>query len=42
MSRPTDFLAIASGKGGVGKTWLAVTMAHVIAELGRRAMLLDG
>lgn len=42
MSRPTEFLAIASGKGGVGKTWLAVTIAHEIANNGRRAILLDG
>jgi flagellar biosynthesis protein FlhG len=35
-------LAIASGKGGVGKTWFAVTLAHAFARAGRRPLLLDG
>jgi len=34
--------AIASGKGGVGKTWLAVTLAHALAAEGRRVLLFDG
>ena len=34
--------AIASGKGGVGKTWLAVTLTHALARRGRRALLFDG
>jgi flagellar biosynthesis protein FlhG len=34
-------LAIASGKGGVGKTWLAVTLAHALARSGRRVLLVD-
>ncbi|WP_135469426.1 nucleotide-binding protein [Crenalkalicoccus roseus] len=34
-------IAIASGKGGVGKTWLAVTLAHAMALAGRRVLLLD-
>jgi flagellar biosynthesis protein FlhG len=34
-------IAIASGKGGVGKTWFAITLAHALARLGRRAMLFD-
>jgi flagellar biosynthesis protein FlhG len=33
--------AIASGKGGVGKTWFAVTLAHVAALGGRRVLLFD-
>jgi len=35
-------LAIASGKGGVGKTWLAVTLAHALARAGQRVLLVDG
>ncbi|MFT8242860.1 cellulose synthase operon protein YhjQ/BcsQ [Roseomonas sp. BN140053] len=35
-------LGIASGKGGVGKTWFAVTLAHALARTGRRVLLADG
>lgn len=35
-------IAVASGKGGVGKTWLSVTMAHAFANSGRQALLFDG
>src|SRR5271170_545107 len=35
-------LAIASGKGGVGKTWLAVTLSHLFARSGRPVLLFDG
>lgn len=34
-------VAIASGKGGVGKTWLAITLAHAMAAKGRRVLLFD-
>ena len=34
--------AIASGKGGVGKTWLSVTLAQALAGQGRRVLLFDG
>jgi len=37
-----NILAIASGKGGVGKTWLSVTLSHLIARSGRRVLLVDG
>lgn len=35
------FIAIGSGKGGVGKTWFAITLAHALARLGRRVLLFD-
>ena len=40
---PTDprLIAIASGKGGVGKTWFAITLAHALTRLGRRVLLFD-
>jgi flagellar biosynthesis protein FlhG len=34
--------AIASGKGGVGKTWLAITLCHALAKHGKTALLFDG
>jgi flagellar biosynthesis protein FlhG len=37
-----NILAIASGKGGVGKTWLAVTLSHLFARSGRHVLLFDG
>lgn len=38
----TRRIAIASGKGGVGKTWFASTLAHNWALKGRRTLLFDG
>lgn len=35
-------LAVASGKGGVGKTWFAITLAGALAEQGERVLLVDG
>ena len=37
-----NMLAIASGKGGVGKTWLSVTLSQALARNGKRALLFDG
>jgi flagellar biosynthesis protein FlhG len=34
-------IAVASGKGGVGKTWFAITLAHALVHRGRRVVLLD-
>lgn len=40
-AKPAPILAIASGKGGVGKTWLSTTLACAIGRTGRRALLVD-
>ncbi|HTP83056.1 MAG TPA: MinD/ParA family protein [Alphaproteobacteria bacterium] len=37
-----SIVAVASGKGGVGKTWLAITLAQSFAEAGQRTLLFDG
>jgi MinD superfamily P-loop ATPase len=39
---PDDFtVAVASGKGGTGKTTVAVNLAHVVCESGRKVQYLD-
>jgi len=44
MTQPAAgrLIAVASGKGGVGKTWFAVTLAHALSLRGRRVLLFDG
>ena len=41
-ARGRNVIAVASGKGGVGKTWFAITLAHALARGGRRTLLFDG
>lgn len=40
--RAPNMIAVASGKGGVGKTWFSVTLAHALARSGQRVLLFDG
>lgn len=37
-----NIVAVASGKGGVGKTWFSITLAHTLARAGQRVLLFDG
>src|SRR6186713_976191 len=39
---PVQVIAVTGGKGGVGKTSVAVNLATALATAGRRVMLLDG
>lgn len=42
IPRAENIIAVASGKGGVGKTWFSITLAHLFARAGRRTLLFDG
>lgn len=37
-----NIIAVASGKGGVGKTWFAITLSHALAQARQRVLLFDG
>lgn len=41
-TNPGNMIAIASGKGGVGKTWFAITLAHALSGLKQKTLLFDG
>jgi flagellar biosynthesis protein FlhG len=46
-SAPSDdpianVIAVASGKGGVGKTWLSISLAQALSRLDQRVLLFDG
>lgn len=40
--RAPNIITVASGKGGVGKTWLSVTLVHALARAGHKTLLFDG
>ncbi len=42
FERGTNIIAIGSGKGGVGKTWFSITLAHALTKMGKRVLLFDG
>ncbi|MGB0718840.1 MAG: MinD/ParA family protein [Bdellovibrionales bacterium] len=37
-----NIIAVASGKGGVGKTWFSITLSHALARMGKKVLLFDG
>lgn len=37
-----SLIAIASGKGGVGKTFLSISLAQAFARAKQRTLLVDG
>lgn len=40
--RGKNLITVASGKGGVGKTFMAITLAHAMARAGKKILLFDG
>ncbi len=42
FKRGTNVVAVASGKGGVGKTWFSITLANALSNMGKRVLLFDG
>lgn len=40
--RGKNIVAVASGKGGVGKTWFSITLSQALAREGRKVLLFDG
>jgi flagellar biosynthesis protein FlhG len=42
LASPVQVIAVTGGKGGTGKTSIAVNLATALAQSGRKIMLLDG
>jgi flagellar biosynthesis protein FlhG len=42
VTRPVQVIAVTGGKGGTGKTSIAVNLATALAQSGRNTLLLDG
>ena len=40
--RLSNTIIIASGKGGVGKTWLSINLAQALVNQSKRVLLFDG
>ncbi|MCP5916418.1 P-loop NTPase, partial [Klebsiella pneumoniae] len=40
--RGHNIIAVASGKGGVGKTWFSISLTTALARQGKKVLLFDG
>ncbi len=40
--RGKNIIAVASGKGGVGKTFFSISLAHALSRMGKNVLLFDG
>lgn len=40
--RGKNMIAVASGKGGIGKTWFSITLAHALSGFKQKVLLFDG
>ena len=41
-NRASNIMAVASGKGGVGKTWFSISFTQALAKAGKKVLLFDG
>lgn len=42
QNKPAQIIMVASGKGGVGKTWFSISLVQALAKQGKRVLLFDG
>lgn len=42
MTLGSKLITVASGKGGVGKTWLSISLSAALSQAGRSVLLFDG
>lgn len=42
LPKRSNIYTIASGKGGVGKTWFTISLAHSLALEGKKVLIFDG